>query len=192
MEIFSPDGRRIAYTAWNGTDNLLVINNKEFANRVPSEWDHIEFTSNSRHVNFLRDSDSLDIVSASNDWNLTHIQGTEHMHYFRDLTAISPNKSHMAFIGKHSKGPCVIVDGKRGPVHEAVLRMAPSFSPDSKHIAYAAQDYGVWRLFIDGQAGLTTYDSILLNSRPYFVDSDTVTLAAGRGNEWMTVTTRLS
>jgi len=77
----------------------------------------------------------------------------------------SPDRRHLAYVFRQEGGrQAVALDGEPGRLYDWILGK-PAFSPDGKHLAYAAGSIVdrklVWRVVIDGVEG-KPYDRILL------------------------------
>jgi hypothetical protein len=92
----------------------------------------------------------------------------------------SPDGTRLAYVTgkadrKHSSFR-EVVDGVTSPEYDMVERAA--FSPDSKHVAYAAKMGNLWTMIVDGKPG-ATYDSV---KDPVFSpDSRRLAYIAGQG-----------
>ena len=86
------------------------------------------------------------------------------------VPVFSPTHGHLAYVARRANKSFVVVDGRPGPEFEEiqddvvpVLRNSgnldvyevhlPVFSPDGKHLAYAARSNWKWRLVLDGKDG---------------------------------------
>ena len=63
----------------------------------------------------------------------------------------------------------VVVDGKEGKAYDGVS--IPSYSPDSKHLAYAALSQGVWMVVVDGKEGAGRFSAIVKGATLVFTDN---------------------
>ena len=63
----------------------------------------------------------------------------------------------------------VVFDGKEGKAYDGVSITA--FSPDSRHLAYAALSQGTWMVVVDGEEGVSRFSSIVKGSNLVFTDN---------------------
>ena len=70
---------------------------------------------------------------------------------YAESIKFSEDFTRMAYAARRDKGLAVIVDGKPGPVYEAIGQDTPVFSPDSRRVAYKAKKGGTWYLVVDGR-----------------------------------------
>ena len=47
----------------------------------------------------------------------------------------------------------------------------PAFSPDSRHVAYAALSQGIWTVVVDGEEGTSKFSAILKGASLVFTDA---------------------
>ena len=63
----------------------------------------------------------------------------------------------------------VVVDGKEGKAYDGVS--IPTYSPDSKHLAYAAQSQGKWMVVVDGKEAAGRFSAIVKGATLVFTDN---------------------
>jgi hypothetical protein len=73
----------------------------------------------------------------------------------------------------------VVVDGIDSPCYDEV-RQGPLFSPDGKHLAYAARMRDKWFVVVDGEPG-PVFEGIAKRSLSFSADSEHVAYAGHRG-----------
>jgi Tol biopolymer transport system component len=85
------------------------------------------------------------------------------------------------------------VDGKADPAYDELLNKearnryaALAFSPDSKHLAYAAKRNGKWVMVVDNKEG-AEYDSIGLGSPAFSPDGKRMVYSALKSDKWSVV-----
>jgi hypothetical protein len=61
------------------------------------------------------------------------------------------------------------IDGKEGKAYDGVS--IPAFSPDSKHLAYAALSGGAWFIVVDGEEASNRFEGIVKGSTLVFIDA---------------------
>ena len=194
VPFFSPDSRKVAYFGYNADLCFLVVNGREVDKVNPTSEERYRFTNDSSRVELVKDTLDGGFTALSipdmelGDYRLT---GTDLVPIVPDSVVQSPDNKRKAFIVQYGNGFSVVAGGNRGLVHEAVLATPPVFSPDSMHLAYAAEDYLVWRLVVDGVVGETSYDRIILGSKPHFLNSKTLNILAGRGDSIYYVETEI-
>ncbi len=64
----------------------------------------------------------------------------------------TPDRRHEVRVVEHH-GQFVMVDGRRGPTFDGVAVGTLAFSPDGRHLAYAASRAGRWHMVVDGRVG---------------------------------------
>lgn len=96
----------------------------------------------------------------------------------------SPDRRHELRIVEHRHRQYVVLDGVRGPTFDGIALGALTFSPDSRHVAYAASIGESWRAVVDGRAG-PPFSGI--HSIRFSPDSAHVAYVAQRGRHWSVV-----
>ena len=80
----------------------------------------------------------------------------------------------------------VVVDGVAGNEYDAIRVPIPTFSPDSKVVAYGALRAGKWVIVAGGVEG-KEYDGFLKDSRLVFDSATELHTLAGRAGEFFRV-----
>ena len=64
----------------------------------------------------------------------------------------------------------MVVDGKEGKAYDSVS--IPAFSPDSRHLAYAAlSQQGTWMVVVDGEEGANRFGAIVKGATLVFTNA---------------------
>ena len=79
----------------------------------------------------------------------------------------------------------VFVNGKKGPVFDAISSFGVLFSPDSRKIAYVAKKSGKWHVVVDNKVS-EGYEAIGNRGLKFSSGWDRVLFRAKNG-EWKTV-----
>jgi Tol biopolymer transport system component len=139
--VFSPDGSRVAYWAYNGSKgSFLVLDGVE-----GKSYDEVSdpiFSPDSNHVAY---------IAKDQDGKFAVMDGAEGARYI-DLWGLTFSADgHLAYAARDSREgeevQMVVVDGKEGKqyVYDWIgqgIRCGPIFSPDGKYVAYVANDGG--------------------------------------------------
>ena len=135
--VFSPDSKHFAYIAKEGKKQFVVFDGKE-----GKKYDFVvnpTFSHNSKHFAYVvRDGGKSFVV----------LDGKEGKKY-GDVNSnygsfvFSPDDKHYAYIASYGEfwleDSFVVLDGKEGKKYDSVVD-GPTFSHDSKHLAYAAKE----------------------------------------------------
>ena len=102
----------------------------------------------------------------------------------------SPDSTHCAYKGRRGDKWRLVLDGEEGPEYGDIASAHPTFSPDSKRLAYEAS-MGEWRngrhvLVLDGKQG-PEYDWLLKLCPTFSADSKHIVFAAKRGKKRLVV-----
>lgn len=130
--VWSHDSRRVAFVAKKGNQVFVVADGKE-----GPRYDKVfglTFSPDSKHVLY---------AGRVNEKSRIVIDGKEGKAYDRVTEPLpSPDSKRIAFVGisitKSGDKARVVVDGKEGPLYEGIIADSLRFSPDSRHVAYAA------------------------------------------------------
>lgn len=94
-----------------------------------------------------------------------------------DIPVFSPDSKRYLYVAMHDDKWCVVIDGKQGKYYDELgcneqrakideatrinplIHIAPAFSADSRHVAYAARTSDKWVVVLDGQEG-TPYEMV--------------------------------
>lgn len=217
--VFSPNSEHLAYMAKEGIEGFLVFDGVE-----GKKYDYFSasYADGTKSPVFSPDSEHIAyVVKEKGEWFLI-IDGEKKSSNF--LSKYSPLKcvtfssdsKHVAYVvvygpaEKDDKKSFVVSDGKKGREYDDVCRFGPFpdyehpvFSPDNKHIAYAAERY-----FPEGECllGYTECEKrgekfVVLDDKegkPYgdiknivfSPDSKHIAYAAKKENKWILVVDR--
>lgn len=194
--VFSPDGKRVAYSAFirngDGVQWMLIVDDKEIL--LPYEAISREspvFTPDSKHVVYIAKKGEKAVVVVDGKEDAPH----DKIH--DSIPTFSPDGSHRAYVARDfGEGPDsgkdrVVIDGKAGPAFDFVPPQSLIFSPDGQHHAYGAQRGGVvpqdsstWTVVLDGKEG-PAYDQV--DNLRFGPDGSHFIYKARRGDRWFLV-----
>jgi hypothetical protein len=140
---FSPDSRRVLYTAWRAGKSFVVVDG------VPGKaYDVIgyppqPFSPDSRRVAYLavRDGKKMVVVDGKEEGDYEEIP----------WLWFSPNSRRLAYRAQRGRKEFAVVDGQEGKRYDLIF--APTFSPDSRCVAYFAERAGKTFVVVDGVEG---------------------------------------
>jgi Tol biopolymer transport system component len=140
---FSPDSRRVLYTAWRAGKAFVVIDGVPGKAYDAIGYPEQPFSPDSRRVAYLAARDGKRMVVAD---------GKEEGDY-EEIAWLwfSPDSRHVAYRAKRGKKQFAVVDGHKGKPYD--LLFAPTFSPDCRRVAYFADDTGKTFVVVDGVEG---------------------------------------
>jgi hypothetical protein len=178
---FSKDGRHVAFPmkhAGGWTVAIDGIETKEFEWVSPGS---IVFSPDATRIAFL--------VQKANQ--IFAVNGEEISKPYAEISSpkpvISADGKRWAFAARpagQAKGFCVVADGVEGKTYDAIEGRSVIFSPDSKHLAYAATAAGKQLYVIDGQEQ-RAYDQ--LYAMEFSADGSRYGYPARRGEKWVIV-----
>jgi Tol biopolymer transport system component len=162
--LFSSDGTRCAYIAWNvpGQRTFVVMDGHAV------ECDNagsVAFSPDSKHAVYS--------LFAGKKWHVV-LDGKAEPDYdgigntttradgYRSSTGafFSPDSQHVAYIAKKGSTAMAVVDHQPGEAYDEIEKLF--FSADSKHVIYTARRSAQWCVVIDGKAG-KLYGEIIKN-----------------------------
>jgi hypothetical protein len=143
--IFSPDGRRFAYTSQVAGGFAAVVDGK-----VGRAYDGIgvfQFSPDSKHYFYVGNRKLAFLVYDGEEMPGEDSNGVSNF-------VFSQTGDRFAYLAKSAQaGLRMIVDGKASPPFYGLLPNSVTFSEDSKHYAYAVQSkVSAWQLIRDGVA----------------------------------------
>ncbi|MBM3330460.1 hypothetical protein FJY68_01255 [candidate division WOR-3 bacterium] len=167
--VFSPDSRRMAYCARRGEQYRVVVDGREGPEYADAHY-----------LVFSPDSRSLAYRARQGDKVFTVRDGVPGPAYDGVEPAVfSPDSRRMAVLAWQNDRTRVIDDSLPGAEYYDIRDESVIFSPDSRHLAYCANDsVDRWFAVLDGKPGTVYNDA----ARPVFSpDSRRFAFRAGRG-----------
>ena len=162
---FSPDSKRLAYTARKGKGLILVVDGA--GTPVDGSARGIFFSPDSQHYAYTLSSGRGMSVVRDN------VPDKEYANISRMM--YSPDSRRFAYsASKDGRTEFAVLDGVEEKQYDKIAWM--SFSPDSKHSAYVALWEGAWHVVLDGKE-FKGYESI---TAAEFCPDMTVAYLAGR------------
>ena len=145
--VFSPDSRRMAYGALNGTQGFLVVDGSQHS--VDGIVESIVFSPDGKRMAYaLKKGAQRQVVCDG--------QSGPAYDAVASLT-FSPDSSRLAYMARTGSGWVAMLDGKAQPGGDSVG--TPLFSPDSKHFSYPVVAGKKWHMMADGVPG-KSYDQL--------------------------------
>jgi Tol biopolymer transport system component len=140
---FSPDSRRVVYTAWRGKQAFAVVDG------VPQKtYDMIGYPTQP----FSPDSRRLTYLAARGSKKMVVVDGKEEGSYEEvPWLWFSPDSRRVAYRARRGGKEFAVVDGREGAHYDMVF--APTFSPDSRRVAHFAERAGRTFVVVDGIEG---------------------------------------
>lgn len=175
--VFSPDGSRVAYTAYDRASPKrwsVVVDGKPGPRY--DTVNSVAFSPDSRRFVYA--------AKLGAKW-LMVVDGQPSAEYDDETTSdFSPDSKHIAYLAKVGMKWSVVVDGKpRAPEYDGTDNQIV-FSPDSKRLAYGAKLGAKSFVVVDGQPG-AEYD--LTWCCTFSPDSKRVAYRVKLGARWFTV-----
>ncbi len=149
--IFSPNGKHLAYGAYDGNNWFVVMDGIE----GKKYGDFIEHS-----IVFSPDSQKIAYVANEIGKWFVVVDGNEESKYDRIGIPLlfSPDSKRIAYFAAEGVKGFVVVDGKEEKRYEPIGNL--TFSPDSKRVAYGAKKGKESQVVVDGKEG-KKYDSIV-------------------------------
>jgi hypothetical protein len=145
---------------------------------------------------FSRDGKHLAYAARESGQYFVVVDDKEGEHFSRIDNAFqfSPDSARLGYVATIEKGKqCVVVDGKRGPVFDAVVPSTLSFSDNSRHFAYAGRRGQHCVIVKDGEEVLQA-DEVVMDTQlgktlgPVLSpDGARMACAIRRGGQWRMV-----
>jgi len=163
--VYAEDGERLntSHIVLDGKEGPRIAQMSRYSSPshfVALDVEQLTFSPDGKHLAF--DQQEPAGPSHVSHINLDGVEGKEEYVVVGNLT-FSPDSRDLACaaMGGVMGGPPewrIVLNGKDGQTFDFVL--PPVFSPDSKHLAYAARKAGKWAVVLDGQT-ITTYEAII-------------------------------
>lgn len=173
--VFSPDSRHVAFAGRSGDHCFVVVDGAEQAKY--KEVSGIVFSPDSQRVAYWAEKTETE--------NTVVVGGCELSHHSDDTffePLFSPDGKRMAYTIRRDRTFFAVIDGTKGPPCASWPEI--TFSPDSRHVAYASLIGNKPSLVIDGVAtSHARYEHI--GTRIVFShDSRRMVYAAQTGGKW--------
>ena len=175
---FSDDGTRLAYTVSNGQKWSVLLDGYEFASAEATISDSLTFSPDSRRF-------SCAIVNSGRTFVV--LDGALSPPYdgvLRGPTLFSPDSGNHAYAACRADKLFVNAHGKEYGPYSNVGGMV--FSPDGRHLAFAADKIGTWTVVIDGIEG-GGYDLVAASSPQYNRGGTSIAFGARRNGKWAVI-----
>ncbi len=157
----SPDGSRFAYAARNDQGWAVVVDGKEQATYPQLAAGSLRFSPDGRRFIYV----ALD----QGHWSL--IEGEKAQPGFSQIDissiAFSPDSQRIAYLASNFGRPAVVLDENVLGEYDDIK--FPTFSPDSKHLVYAATQANDTRLYADGFPTNQPFQELIPGARIHFV-----------------------
>ncbi len=203
--IMSPDGKRIAYSAWWGKNVWVAVDGKprdQFetagglggsVSLVASVNVPLLFSPDGKRIAYGGNGrmfvDGLAGRQYSTVNRPTFSSDSKHVAYLAQEGNVSPVRATDAFNKRDGSTRWFLVTDGQEVALDCDAALGPVFSPDGKQEAYLAQRAKKWSLIVDGQAG-PAYDDIYISpsaSTPFSPDGRHVAYSAKRDGKWLVV-----
>jgi len=200
---FSPDGRRIGFSAKKNRTGFFVLDGVEGPGMEQTAGPF--FSQNGRHVAYLgvqggksflvvdgARKPAYDSVSwgtspfSPNGLRVAYVatRGARNIAVVDDKPGeefdgvsspvFSPDSKTVAYVARLGEEMFVVVNGKRGASYKEIWWGGPTFSPDSRRLAFIAKMGQKWQVVVDGHGG-KTFDGIFPHR--YFYQAFQLTLS---------------
>ncbi|MBI5118773.1 PD40 domain-containing protein [Candidatus Poribacteria bacterium] len=159
---FSPDSKRVAYATHEGSDSFVVLDDVE--------------QKRYKGYTVAPVAGSAVAIRVSPIGKENRAAEPEDRGVVADSLTFSPNGKRFAYVISQGGRNVLVLDGVESKSHNyhwySSVLSRPVFSPDSKHVAYLAQDQQTneYYVVLDGQAG-KRYESIRYGSLMFSPDS---------------------
>lgn len=145
--VFSPDGKRVAYSTKTEEGNFVVLDGKRLGPYWGLGSSGIDFSPNGARVAFVAARDGKYFVVLDGEEQTAYqgigAQGIE----------FSADGRRYAYDVLHEGRRGVVVDGELGPLHDGIGSEGFVLSEDGSTCAYAALDGKEWSVVVNGEKG---------------------------------------
>jgi hypothetical protein len=162
--LFSPDGKRFAYTKQASGGFTVVVDGK--AGQTYNGIGVFQFSPDSKHYAYVGTRTEAFAVYDGQEMPGEDSNGVSNF-------VFSQTGGHFAYLAKSARaGIRMVVDGKASPPFYGLVPNSMSFSEDGKHYAYATQANGSnWQFIRDGVATkVTSLISFTTRTGPPHID----------------------
>jgi Tol biopolymer transport system component len=177
--VFSPNGKRLAYIAQEGSQRFVVLDGKPGAKYEAVSKGTLTFSPDSKRLAY--------VAGKGGKWTvvLDGAEGKPHTDVLTTPLRFSPDGTKLAYAARIDSGKwAVVVNGKAEPGLDYIGPFTGlNWSPDSKRLAYAGQLDRQWAMIIDDKG--FPYDELAwLVFNP---DSTEAAFCAQKGGKWVLV-----
>ena len=180
--VFSDDGKHLAYVAQDAEKRKVVLDGS--AREVNGRIRSVTFAPGTAKLGYIETIDDepilvIDSVPMKDNEGLEYFEMSRGGEHTALVITAKPESGvdTMATRGESTGGRYVVLDGKLSPEYDAIGQV--HFSPDGKHLVYAARLGGWWKVFWDGQE-IGQYEDILNRGQIGFSPSGQAVFAARR------------
>jgi WD40 repeat protein len=177
--VFSPDGKRLAYIAQEGSQRFVVLDGKPGAKYEAVYKGTLTFSPDSKRLAYFAGTGGMRTVV------LDGAEGTPHRDAMVSTLRFSPDGAKLAYAAQLESGKwAIVVNGKAGAAFDYIGSFTGvNWSPDSRRMAYAGLVDKQWGAVVD-DAGFP-YDAIA--SIVFSPDSRRAAFQAQADGKWVVV-----
>ena len=177
--VFSPDGKRLAYIAQEGSQRFVVLDGKPGAKYEAIYKGTLTFSPDGKRLAYFAGRGSMRTVV------LDGAEGMPHKDAMMSTLRFSPDGTKLAYAAQLESGKwAVVVNGKAGAAFDYIGSFTGvNWSPDSRRLAYAGLVDKQWGAVVD-DAGFP-YDAIA--SMVFSPDSRRAAFQAQTDGKWVVV-----
>jgi dipeptidyl aminopeptidase/acylaminoacyl peptidase len=177
--VFSPDGKRLAYIAQEGSQRFVVLDGKPGAKYEAIYKGTLTFSPDGKRLAYCAGKGGMRTVV------LDGAEGTPHKDAMVSTLRFSPDGTKLAYAAQLESGKwAIVVNGKAGAAFDYIGSFTGiNWSPDSRRLAYAGLVDTQWGAVVD-DAGFP-YDAIA--SMVFSPDSRRAAFQAQTDGKWVLV-----